>query len=837
LPTGIRPLHRAVNGERLAFCCYGCCIAYQVKAGNGEEWEAAWLLVRIGVGAFLSMNIMLFSLVIYAGAFTGADARMLPTINYLLLVLATPAVVLLGEPFARDTWLNARQGRLTASTLIVLGVAAAYAYSVVAVIENSTHVYFDTSCMVLMLFTIGRYLEAAGRARAARDLQPLLAAESEWATIVEDDAERRVAVRQVLPGVLVRVRPGERIPVDGVIVDGESHADEAVITGESRPIAKGPGAAAIAGSINLDGVLLIRVSGAGNATRWAQICRSVRDALVRRSPSQRVADAVVGLLVPVVLALGAGTVFYWARHLPFDRALLVGLAVLVVACPCAVGLAAPLATTLGIGRLARRGCLVRDPAALEALARIGLVAFDKTGTLTSGEARVVDVVSEGVPQDEVLARAAGLERHCEHSLARGIVAAAAQRGLVPVATRDVRVVPGRGVTGTADVPVAAGNAALMRELGWRPAPRLMAQVRALEASGYSVIQVGWAGRVHALVSLDDSALPDAPATIEALKSRGLSLRLMTGDLADAGRRIADAVGIAEVQAGLSPEDKRALIDRDRSEQHVVAMVGDGLNDAPVLAQADIGIAVGSATDLARETAALVLPPGGLWLLPWVIDVARTVRRIILGNLFWAFGYNLVAVTLAMFGLLQPVFAAAVMAGSSLLVVMNSLRLERLPDPVPPLAPARAAAPAENAPLDMPVVPAFADQAIDAVARANGPVSRSARTERSGLHPVGLAALLLVAGSALLDANPGNAEIDRGSHLAALCAACHRMDGRDAGIPAIVGVDEAKLVRMLAAFKSGERPSQIMHAVALSLSDEEIASVAHDLAARGKDTRP
>ena len=360
---------------------------------------------------------------------------------------------------------------------------------------------------------------------------------------------------------------------------GSPTADEAVITGESRQVAKGVGSAVIAGSINLDGPLLIQSSGAGTATRWAQICRSVRDALSRRSPTQRLADRVVGISVPLVLILGGLTVFYWAHSMPFDRALLVGLAVLVVACPCAVGLAAPIATSLGIGRLARCGCLVRDPGTLEALARTRLLAFDKTGTLTSGRSRLVGIESEGAGHDEVLARAAGLERHSEHGLARAITMAAAARGLEPVVTRDVRAVPGRGIRGMADgQPVAAGNSALMNELGWPLAPALSERARSLEASGHSVIYVGWADRVHAVLSLDDTPLPEARSTIEALRDLGLHVALLTGDLAHAARRIGAVAGIEDIQAGLSPEAKRAALDRYRQDYEVVAMVGDGLND-------------------------------------------------------------------------------------------------------------------------------------------------------------------------------------------------------------------------------------------------------------------
>ncbi len=681
LPLGLRPMQRTLDGELCSFCCYGCCIAFQVTTGRNEEFEATWLLIRLGIGGFLSMNVMLVSLVIYAGAFD-ADAWLIPWIHLLLWIFATPALIILGEPFLRETIVNVRQGRLTSSALVVLGVTAAYAYSVFATIERSEQVYFDTATMVLLLFTLGSYIEAAGRARAARDLEPLLAAESESATVVENGVETRRLVREIGAGMRVRVRPGERVPVDGVVVEGQSHAEEAVITGESRRIVKGIGAAMIAGSVNLDGSLLIESGGAATATRWAKICRSVREALSRPSPLQRVADRVVGMSVPFVLILGGLTTSFWANTLPFDRALLVGLAVLVVACPCAVGLAAPLATSLGIGRLARSGCLVRDPAALEALGRSGLLAFDKTGTLTSGTPRVVGLDLEGAESDEVLARAAGLERRSEHGFARAVIMAASQREIEPAIVQDVRVVPGRGISGSIKGQVvAAGNGAFMKDLDWQPCSGLGERAQALEASGHSLIYVGWAGNVHAVLALDDTLLPEAHSVIEQLHGLGLHVAILTGDLEQVGQRVGAAIGVEDIVAGLSPEEKRAALGRLRQTYPVVAMVGDGLNDGPVLADADVGIAVGSATDLAREAAAVVLPSGGLWMLPWVISVARMVRRTIITNLIWAFGYNLVALTLAVLGLLQPVLAAAVMASSSLLLVVNSLRLSRLPDPV------------------------------------------------------------------------------------------------------------------------------------------------------------
>jgi P-type Cu2+ transporter len=686
LPVGRRAFVRAVNGEGCQFCCYGCCIAHQVKCGSGDASEAAWFLVRLGAGSFLSMNIMLFSLLVYSGAFTGADRRVLPTIHLLLWALATPAVLILGEPFLRETWSQARRGRLTSSALIVLGSLSAYVYSTLAMFQPGGHLYFDTASMVLMLFTLGRYLEAAGRARASRDLAPLLAAESELATVVEGTQEHRRPVREVRAGMLIRVRPGERIPVDGLIVEGRSHTDESVITGESRQIAKAVGAAVLAGSINLDGPLLIRSSGAGSESRWAQICRSVRDALRQSSRTQRIADRLVGAFVPIVLALAAVTLLYWVQRLPLDQAMLTALSVLVVACPCAVGLAAPMAHSLGIGQLARHGCLVRSPSALEALAGIRMIAFDKTGTLTLGRPTLVAVATEGVGEEEVLVRLAGLERHSEHGLAHAVAMAAIARGLDPIAAQDVQIVPGRGLRGVVHgESVAAGSAALMGELGWQLPPALSERAEEMASTGHSVVFVGWsenarAGRVRAVLSFDDTPLPEAGAIIHALRSLGLRVTLLSGDHAGAAARVAATVGVDEWQAGLLPEAKRTALDQYRVRHGAIAMVGDGLNDGPGLACADVGIAVGSATDLARETADLVLPADGLWLLPWVVVRARAVRSTILANLAWAFGYNLIALTCAALGMLQPILAAAVMAGSSLLVVLNSLRLERLPGP-------------------------------------------------------------------------------------------------------------------------------------------------------------
>jgi Cu2+-exporting ATPase len=687
LPVGCRPTTRQVNGQQLVFCCYGCVIAYQVRHGNGTEWEATWLLVRLGVGGFLAMNVMLFSLLLYSGTFDHADGELVPLVHVLLWILATPALLILGWPFLRDAGRDVLHGRVTSSALIAVGAGGAYAYSVLAVITGTSHVYFDTATMLLVLFTVGRYLEALGRARAARSLAPLLEAEGQWASVVENGTEMRRRVREVGGGKMVRVRPGERIPVDGVVVDGRSWVDEAVITGESRLIEKASYSKVLAGSINQEGSLLIRSSSAGTASAWACICRAVRKALARENPTQRLVDQVAGIFVPTVLIVAGLAFLYWSERQPLEQALLASLAVLVVACPCALALASPLVTSLGIGLLARRGCVVRDAAALEGLSQIKIVAFDKTGTLTRGTPHLAAIKTDGTSADEVLRRAAALEHQSEHVLARGILAAAEARSLAPMPVSEIRSIAGCGITGVADGQViAAGTRAWMAELGWRFSPMLAQQALSLEETGNTVVYIGWADNIRGVLLLGDAVLPEVRPTMAALHRLGLRTVLLTGDLPETARRVAGVAETKAWKAGLSPEQKQQALADLRRSYGPVAMVGDGLNDGPVLAAAEVGIAVGSATDLARETAALALPEGGLRLLPWAIGLARAVRRTIMINLLWALIYNAAGITLAVLGLFQPVAAAGLMAGSSLLVVINSLRLERFSDSTPESTP-------------------------------------------------------------------------------------------------------------------------------------------------------
>ncbi|MBI3706175.1 MAG: cation-translocating P-type ATPase [Proteobacteria bacterium] len=671
-----------MGGEMRAFCCYGCAIAFQVRHGSREEAQANAFLVRLGVGAFLSMNIMMLSWLLYSGSLDMDGAALSGPIRLVIWLLATPAVTILGWPFALDAWREARRAQIGAAGLVVVGVGGAYAYSTAVLLFGGQDIYLDTAAMVLVLFTLGRYLEAAGRARAARDLTPMMEAESQWVARVTPDGSERCRGSDLRIGDIVRIGPGERVAVDGVVVEGSAYVDEAVISGESRRIDKFPGTRVIAGSVNMDGLLLVRCEATGIDTRWGQICRAVRRAVGARSPLQGIVDRIAAASIPLVLVVASAVLVYGAVRLPLDAAVLRSLAVLVVACPCALGLAGSLATALAVSRLARQGCIVRDGGALETLAHISTIIFDKTGTVTSGLPRMVAVATDGVSIEELLSRAAGLECHAGHALGQAIVAAAEARGLEPTAARDVRVMPGCGVAATAaDGVMAAGTASWLVELGLRPwGSTVAANAQIYGARGFTVVHVGWAGHCRGVIAFENELRPEARAVIAALHRLGLRTVLHSGDLPEATRRTAEVLCIADWQARVSPEGKAELVKSWRRRSGPVAMVGDGLNDGLALVGADLGISLGSASALARETADLVLPQDSIALLPWSIELARAVRRTIVSNLAWAFGYNFVAIALAAGGKLPPIIAAALMAGSSLLVIANSLRLERFPAP-------------------------------------------------------------------------------------------------------------------------------------------------------------
>lgn len=670
LPIGRLGQRRDLDGAEHWFCCYGCCLAYQVAQGSLDEPEAARWLIRLGVGGFLAMNIMLFSLLLYTGGLAGADPWIRVLIPWLLWGLATPLLVVVGGAFLRGAWEAARSRRMNADSLVSLGALTAYLYSGWQVLQGSDQVYFDTLAMVLILFTLGRLLEAQGRARALRSLAPMLAAERVQARVLTPQGETTRAASEIVPGEVLRVEPGERIPADGVVLAGHSECDESVLTGQPEPCPKSQGDRVHGGSLNLWGRLVLRACVPGDQTRWVRIARLVREALGQKSLLGEAVDRVAAWFLPLVLLLALGTFWYWSDRVGPDQGLLAALSVLLVACPCALGLAGPLATSLGIARAAQRGVLIRGAGVLERLGRLRALAFDKTGTLTLGEPRLTELVTDGCDATEVLRLASALCSGVSHPVARGVVSRAMELGIRAPALAELRLHPGAGIRGrVGPLEAAMGSRSLMGSLGW-------SWPSALESDdspeGWSQAFVGWDGRVRGRLGLTDGPRPESGQVVRALRARGLALVMLSGDGEAAVASLARRLDIPEWHAGFGPEEKAQFIRDWAAHRGPIAMLGDGQNDGLVLAEASVGIALGGGTDLAKESADLILPEQGLALLPWVLDLAQGVRRSIRANLAWAFGYNGVALGLAAAGLLRPVLAAALMALSSLVIVARSL---------------------------------------------------------------------------------------------------------------------------------------------------------------------
>jgi len=677
LPVGRLGYRCEISGNKRAFCCYGCYLAYQVGRGDFDDAEVAKLLIRLGTGVFLAMNIMLFSLLIYSGTLDDSDPAFRFKIDVLLAILATPLMYVLGGPFISSAVRAAGRGRVNSDTLVAIGTVAAYSYSVLAIAQHQATVYFDTVAMVLMLFTAGRLMEAIGRARAARSLEPMFAAEKATANVLQDDELVVRSVEQIARGDIVQIQPGELVPVDGIVRKGQSECNESMLTGESVQVAKSKGSVVYAGSVNLGGRLLVETRDAGASTRWGKICESVRTAINSPSEIQQILDRVADFFVPFVVVLAIAATVFWAKHVALADALMIGLAVLVVACPCALGLAAPLANTLGLRKAAQGGCLVRSGQLLEVLARVRRLAVDKTGTLTKAAANLTTIITHKVEPDVAIQYAAAAENGLYHPLARAIVTAAQDRDIKLLPSENVREIPGMGVT--ADVgkkTVAVGSALLFENLRWDVTSPLQQPTGRSANDITTPVYVGWDGMAVAVLRFVDPLLPDAKVFVAGLRRLAIEVQILSGDSPAVTAQIAKVVGIGNWHAALTPEGKQSHLQQWSEGGHAVAMVGDGLNDGPVLAAAAVGIAVGGATDLARETADVVLPDGRLARLPWLIKLSRRVQKTIYQNLAWALGYNAVGLLLAAMGLLRPVAAAALMAGSSMIIIVNSLRLNR-----------------------------------------------------------------------------------------------------------------------------------------------------------------
>ena len=600
------------------------------------------------------------------------------------LVVATLVEFVIGWPFLGEAARRARRLSANMDTLIAVGTLAAYGFSVWELASGGMRVYFETAILLIAFLTLGRFIEARARGRAGQAIGALLELGAKQARLVRDDGEVMVPVEQVAVGDLVRVRPGERLPVDGEVVQGASAVDESMLTGESLPVDKAPGDRVAGATVNASGVLTVRATKVGADTALAQIVRLVEQAQAGKGQAQRLADRISAVFVPGVIGLAALTFAgWWLLGGDPVKALTAAVAVLIIACPCALGLATPTAIMVGTGRGAELGILIRSVEALERTRRITTVVFDKTGTLTGGRMTLTDAIAGPDTTTEELLRLAGAaEAASQHPIGAAVASAARDHGELPP-VREFGALAGAGVRaavaatpGHPPVTVWVGRRKLAADAGLGVPDGLEAAAERLERQGRTVVWAGWQGEVRGVLAVADTLKPGAAEQVARLHAMGLEVAMLTGDNHTTAAAIAASVGIDRALAEVMPADKVGEIARLQAQGRTVAMVGDGVNDAPALVQADLGIAIGSGTDVAIEASDLTLLGGDLDGVATAIQLSRRTYGTIVQNLGWAFGYNTAAIPLAAAGLLNPIIAGAAMAFSSVSVVTNSLRLRR-----------------------------------------------------------------------------------------------------------------------------------------------------------------
>ena len=636
-------------------------------ADSAEEAEGA-LRATMGSAAF-ALPVLILAL-----TGLGGEAG-----RWLQALLTAPVLFWLGASFHRAAVARARTLDANMDTLVSVGTLAAFGYSGVALFTGGP-LFFDTAAVIVTLILFGRSLEARAKGRASNAIRKLGELGAREALLLRDGDEIEVAIEEVKPGDLFVVRPGARVPTDGVILEGDSAFDESMLTGEAVPVDHGAGDEVFGGTVNGEGRVVVRAARVGRDTALAQIVRLVEQAQASKPPVQRLVDRVAGVFVPIVLVVGLATTAGWLlAGSEISVAIRNAVAVLIVACPCALGLATPTAILVGTGRGAELGILFKGGEVFERSRTVDVVVFDKTGTLTRGEMLLTDVVCEPGEEASFLERVASVESGSEHPIARAVVVGAEERGIHPRPVEGFRALSGRGARGSVDgLDVFVGRTVLVDEIGLEFPDRLRGELGRLEGEGKTVFVGGWDGRVRGVVAVSDTLRATARDAVKDLASLGLEVHMITGDNERTANAIARELGIDHVRAEVLPGDKAESIRRMRFEGRVVAFVGDGINDAPALVEADLGMAVGTGTDVAIEAGDLVLRSGEPATVVQAVGLARRTYRTIAQNLFWAFCYNTVAIPLAALGYLDPMIAAAAMALSSVSVVGNSLRLRGAP---------------------------------------------------------------------------------------------------------------------------------------------------------------
>ena len=687
------PLRVTVDSLRAAVADAGYRLGNPIAENAAEETEEQYrtslhrLTVELIVSAALTLPVMLISMFSMSSWYHEAIPLGMTGTNILLLLLTLPVLAFSGRRFFAGFWATAKHRTADMNTLVAVGTGTAFTYSAAATLAPSWlglppgggDVYYDTAATIITLILLGRFLEARAKRRASDAIRRLLGLQPRAARVIRNGTESDIPVSQVIAGDTIALRPGERIPVDGMVESGSTTVDESMLTGESLPVEKVAGDRLVGGTLNRNGSVVFRATAVGEHTVLAQIVRLVAGAQASKAPVQALADRIASVFVPSVIALALLTLLGWwiPGGATFTHALENFIAVLIIACPCALGLATPTAVTVGLGVAASHGILIRNAAGLQKVRSVNAIVLDKTGTLTEGKPAVTDVLTAGGrSRDDVLLLAAAVERRSEHPLADAVVESARRSRGALAEPESFRSLTGLGVSGiVAGMRVAAGNAAMMEGEGV-DVSALRAETENLTGEGKTILYVAVDGRLAGVIAVADRIKPTSPAVVADLARRGIDVLMVTGDNEVTARAIAARAGITRVMAGVLPAGKADRIRALQAEGKTVAMVGDGVNDAPALATADVGIALGTGTDIAMEAADITLMNGDLATIALAIRLSAGTLSVIRQNLFWAFFYNVIAIPLAAFGLLTPAVAAGAMALSSVSVVTNSLRLRR-----------------------------------------------------------------------------------------------------------------------------------------------------------------
>lgn len=668
------PMHPEVFQEGPGDCPI-CGMSLEIKGGHlhGDDVELREMLRRFFVGLVLTVPVAILGMFIHTE----------PS-RWLQFFLSLPVILWAGWPFFAKGAKSVQRKSLNMFSLIALGVGAAFLYSLFALFQPNLHVYFETADVIVVLVLLGQVLELKAHAKTSRAIEALLARGAKHARLWHNGAEREIDIAHVRVGDLLRVKPGDKIPVDGVIIEGKSAVDESMVTGEPIPVEKDLGAFVIGGTINQTGSFLMKAEKVGHDTLLARIIAKVAEAQKSRAPIQRQADTLSAYFVPSVIAIATFTFIIWGFWGPsLGLALSNAVAVLIIACPCALGLATPLSITIGMGQGAKEGILIRDAAVLEKLEKVDTLVLDKTGTITEGKPRVTHVVGNMAhSEDDVLQLAASLETHSEHPLASAIVASATSKRLALSTVRNFKTTPGCGVEGEIDNQhVMAGKGEWLEDRGIIGVASMQRLAEEFQNRAQTLLCISYGGEAIGFIALSDPIKPSSLAAANELHRMGLKMILLTGDNEQTARIASETLGLDEYRWGVGPEMKQTFIHNLKHKQGSVAMAGDGINDAPALASADIGIAMGTGTDVAIESAPVTLVKGDLQGIARAINLSRHVMRNIRQNLFFAFFYNALGIPLAAgilyptFGLsLNPMLAAAAMSLSSVSVILNSLRL-------------------------------------------------------------------------------------------------------------------------------------------------------------------